>query len=311
MGLISKIEDKLSGNKHHDEKTSQYSTDGRTSLNEQSSHPNTDSTSYTGHGASHHAGSSQPHSSSGHDSRAANDLRHPVQSTTGHSNDGYGAETGGYKTRATEPVDPTSTKGQNAMANATSGGQMPRSYDYGDSNTYAGDQSVDRSRHGGITNSGNGSGFRSGHHSSLEDPSAIPTAGGRKVGDVGSEIDQHHYGRDAAVTGGAGALGAGAYDQHERGSHGLSSHVPGSRHHEGQSSTHGQDPYQSSGLSSAQQYGGVGSGRDPHDQHTSTSGHHAGGLTGGVPVPTEKKVGGAYEAGYRDAMAHLEADRQR
>ncbi|KAK5113522.1 hypothetical protein LTR62_003391 [Meristemomyces frigidus] len=174
-------------------------------------------------------------------SSRAHELRHPVQSSAGSAgqygsstmpgsyahgtnvdNDGYGAQTSGYKTTPLEAVDPRSTKGQNAMYNAT-----PSSGNYGtSSNDYAGNSSLDndinRSRTGGITNSmSTGTGNRTGGGYNLENPDAIPTAGGEKVGGLDSGLsdssrpghNEHHYGRDAGLVGGAGALGAGAYEE--------------------------------------------------------------------------------------------------
>ncbi|EMD00117.1 hypothetical protein BAUCODRAFT_30578 [Baudoinia panamericana UAMH 10762] len=96
----------------------------------------------------------------------------------------------------------------------------------------------------------------------------------------------HHYGRDAAVAGGLGSAGAGAYE-HEK--HHGQHHQGGLPHrpHEGASNTSYGQP---------QGQGAIGGG--------SGTGLTASGL------PTEKKLGGAYEAGYRDAMAHIEAERK-
>jgi len=105
----------------------------------------------------------------------------------------------------------------------------------------------------------------------------------------GQQQRQHHPIRDAALAGGAGA-GAGALAGEGHGHHG----------HHGQ----GQHPYGDSQGYGGQQDPTYGSGSG----NTSSAPGSAGGLGGQSGIPTEKKLGGAYEAGYRDAMQHLEAE---
>ncbi|KAI6832884.1 hypothetical protein KC332_g6506 [Hortaea werneckii] len=275
-------------------------------------------------------------SSTGRSSRT-DDLRHPVGSA---GSKGYGGST---------------TDG------AASGSGLPVDRDgYGVSD-------VPRSRGGGVTNDSKG--FSSGPQSSLENRDSIPTAGGRVPGSNGGD---HHYGRDAAMVGGAGAAGAGAY---EYGKHGG----------EAETGSLGRDTSGSSrqpGMSSAST-GGYGSSAEPgmrnpssganvsgggyapvgttgssytNDPARDAAAHHdryggpvaAGGATGGMTdgmgrsgptassdsthprmssetgssggygqgghgLTPEKKlgtaVGNAYESGYRDAMAHMAAER--
>ncbi|WPH04419.1 Hypothetical protein R9X50_00731000 [Acrodontium crateriforme] len=89
---------------------------------------------------------------------------------------------------------------------------------------------VARSRIGGIHNSHNtnSAGLKSGPHEHLENPSAIPVAGGERVGTnvdenapMGSthQHNQHHYGRDAGIIGGIGAAGLGAHELNKNREH--------------------------------------------------------------------------------------------
>ncbi|KAI7298263.1 hypothetical protein KC315_g18124, partial [Hortaea werneckii] len=119
--------------------------------------------------------------------------------------DAYGSSTGGSSRTddLRHPVGSAGSKGYGGSNTdgATSGSGLPRDRDgYGVSN-------VPRSRGGGVTNESKG--FSSGPQSSLENRNSIPTAGGRVPGSSGGD---HHYGRDAAMVGGAGAAGAGAYE---------------------------------------------------------------------------------------------------
>lgn len=251
-------------------------------------------------------------------------------------NDGYGGQSGSDKMRPNEAMDPYSIKGQQAAAAAHHG--------------HRGHEGLDEQsggRQGGLTGSrddgygrneeyGRGDEFGRGGHSSRENHNAIPTAGGEKLGGgYGDSSDRHHhgrdsdrhhgsdkdhhYGRDAA---GAGAVGAGAYEMEKKhhGKHDRHDPMMEGRGQQGQGMPN--EPYDQ---------GMGGSDRHRHGHHNGASGMGAGGLSGqqgagygqnempsqGQPgggmaggVPTEKKMGGAYEAGYRDAMQHLQAERQ-
>ncbi|KAI6881376.1 hypothetical protein KC360_g6093 [Hortaea werneckii] len=273
--------------------------------------------------------------------------------------DAYGSSTGASSRTddLRHPVGSAGSKGYGGSATdgTKSGSGLPVDRDgYGFSD-------VPRSRGGGVTNESKG--FSSGPQSSLENRDSIPTAGGRVPGSGGGD---HHYGRDAAMVGGAGAAGAGAYEY-------------GKHRGEPETASLGRDAYGSSTTSrqpgmSSTSAGGYGSSSEPGARNVSGSGygpagttgssytndpardaaaHHdryggpvAGGTMGGMTdgvgrsgttkssdsahprmssetgssggpighgVAPEKKlgtaVGNAYEAGYRDAMAHMAAER--
>lgn len=148
-----------------------------------------------------------------------------------------------------QPFNPYSSKGQQIAANAGSGNTTHTGTTHAGTthtgNTYGASQGraeagdigsrrdadhpeVRRTQGGGISNSVTDTSFNSGPHSHLENRDAVPTAGGHKVGSGASsnmpgsfdnyddssstQHGQHHYGRDAAVAGGAGAAGYGAYE---------------------------------------------------------------------------------------------------
>lgn len=223
MGLIEKIEEKLGGGKSDEKKLEKQEK-------QELKHEN----------AGHKGGMSGLGGSSGQGSRMQ-DMQHPIGTATtsgqgygsgGYRDDGYGGQPSGQKTQASQPYDPFSSKGQSIAAAAA-----PDTTHYGtdDSRLYSDDSNPSRSKHGGIMNSSNEpQQLHSGPHSRLENQDAIPTAGGEKVGGLGerSGQKQHHFGRDAAVAGGVGATGAGAYEaeKHHRNHPGQSG-----QHHLGQS----------------------------------------------------------------------------
>ncbi|KAK5125092.1 hypothetical protein LTR85_000766 [Meristemomyces frigidus] len=221
MGLMDRIENKLSGSgKHQSEKQAekeyeQYGTGSQGGKmsgldNKATGHgtSNNNSTSEYGNNGSGMGGLNQGmsnlntgnNSNSGTGGSRTHDLRHPIQSSQGKDYGGsdsqaynsgaqsgvnrdgyggqdYGSESGGRnKMQANHAMDPYSTKGQNAAYEAAEGGRGPQS--------------------------------------SIENQNAIPTAGGRELGNPGES--GHHYGRDATVGGGAGAAGLGAYEAEKR-----------------------------------------------------------------------------------------------
>ncbi|KAH9827883.1 hypothetical protein Tdes44962_MAKER09576 [Teratosphaeria destructans] len=206
------------------------------------------------------AGAAGADLSSGGGSRS-HDLRHPVgsgghsgyipptgsavdnpmypgnggQRVTSGSSQGSGA--GLNKTQAREPYDPYSSAGQRTAADAapnvgSAGYSGPgQAITHEQPRTSYDEQGVPRTAHGGVANSAtqpatvNDRNFISGPTSYISNPEAVPTAGGRTLGDG----QDSHTGRDAAL--GAGAAGAGAYGLHEEQKHG---HHHG---HHGQSSS--------------------------------------------------------------------------
>jgi len=241
----------------------------------------------------------------GNPGRRSQDGAYPPMGREGYQNmehDGYGQTNTTHKTHAINPVDPRTTKGQNAMADAShhnQGGYGPtgengRDYD-----------NVDRSQHGGIKEKLHLGG------SNKHDDDAIPIAGGQKVG---SGANDHHYGRDAAMAGGAAGLGEHehrrrsnerqhgreGYDQsgssssgrndnqHHYGrdaaitggvaSMGLHEH---NKHNDRDERHHGRDAYDQSG-SSSDRYGGQSGGTYPQDNSYGDNSRHGGSGLGGM-----------------------------
>lgn len=132
-------------------------------------------------------------------------------------------------------------------------------------------------RHGGVGVGKQTGGLVGGPHSRQENHGSIPTAGGAKVGSGGTEpVGSSHVG----LTGSHGGL---------TGSHG------------GLTGSHGRDPYE---PHAAEHSGATGT---HHIGTGSGLGHGTSGFPGGHQggIPTERKMGGAYEAGYRDAVEHV------
>ncbi|KAI7552314.1 hypothetical protein KC331_g1963 [Hortaea werneckii] len=190
--------------------------------------------------------------------------------------DAYGSSTGGGSSRTDDlrhPVGSSGSKGYGGSATdgTTSGSGLPVDRDgYGVSD-------VPRSRGGGVTNDSKG--FSSGPQSSLENRDSIPTAGGRVPGSSGGD---HHYGRDAAMVGGAGAAGAGAYEY-------------GKHRGEPETGSLGRDTYGSSTTSrqpgmSSTSAGGYGSSAEPEMRNTS----------GGAYGSSTSGYGSAGEPGMRN-----------
>ncbi|KAK0934506.1 hypothetical protein LTR29_013916 [Friedmanniomyces endolithicus] len=210
-------------------------------------------------------------------------LRHPVQNAAGRANEGQYAQPGSYgsgvnnldpnndgygsserqKLQAHDPVDPRSIRGQNAIYDNS---------DRADKHNF-----LHRDHHGsGKSNDQDLSNQMGG--TSLENRDAIPTAGGEKLGGLGSNTDRerypsqtHHYGRDAAL--GAGAIGVG---EHER-----------RRHHDGETMSGGlgsgneRDQQQHHYGRDAALAGGAGAGAiglEEHERRKHAGGERMGGL---------------------------------
>nr|POE63661.1 hypothetical protein CFP56_04564 [Quercus suber] len=142
------------------------------------------------------------------------------------------------KVRANAPYDPYSTAGQKAAFDAnTKSGSNTASASHGlGSRSAIDDRETTSTRHGSDNST-----INTGPRQALENKDAIPTAGGEKLGGAsgpkqgyetrggsttgGSYIDEsssgarHHHdshaGRDAALSGGAGAYGSGKSGHHE------------------------------------------------------------------------------------------------
>ena len=116
---------------------------------------------------------------------------------------------------------------------------------------------------------------------------------------------QHHYGRDGAMAGGAGtAGGVGAYEM--RKDQQQSRTMPQSHSDDYQHMTTGnqqpQDTYMNRSAADGQY--------EPQSGHSMGDSTMGGAPTSGGPEGLEqaKKVSGAYESGYRDAMEHMNAE---
>ncbi|KAK1050759.1 hypothetical protein LTR74_016950 [Friedmanniomyces endolithicus] len=214
-------------------------------------------------------------------------LRHPVQNAAGRANEGQYAQPGSYgsgnnnldpnndgygsserqKLQANDPVDPRSIRGQNAIYDNS---------DRADKHNF-----LHRDHHGSRKSNDQDLSNQMGR-TSLENRDAIPTAGGEKLGGLGSNTDRerypsqtHHYGRDAAL--GAGAIGVG---EHERRKHhdgetmsgGLGSGNEREREREQQQHHYGRD---------AALAGGAGAGAiglEEHERRKHAGGERMGGL---------------------------------
>ncbi|KAK1811194.1 hypothetical protein LTR12_014449 [Friedmanniomyces endolithicus] len=218
-------------------------------------------------------------------------LRHPVQSAAGRANDGQYAQAGSYgsgsnnldpnndgygssgrqKLQAQDPVDPRSIRGQNAIYDNS---------DRADKHNF-----LHRDHQGSGKSNDQDLSSQMGR-TSLENRDAIPTAGGEKLGGLGSGTDRerypsqpHHYGRDAAL--GAGAIGVGEHERrkHDAGgetmSGGLGSESERERQYGQQQHHYGRD---------AALAGGAGAGAiglEEHERRKHTGGERMGGLGSG------------------------------
>ncbi|KAK5164955.1 uncharacterized protein LTR77_009620 [Saxophila tyrrhenica] len=317
MGLISKIEDKLSGSKSSDNQ--QYESKESSSSGNASTHQHPVSGSTSGP-----TGTAVPSNSSGSTSAAGRDgygmqptdtrrndysgqssnrdprtadypthssrtADYPSQSTShsthpggystttrseapaGYSNDPRTTTTTNTTSSSSprQPYDPYSSRGQRAAAAAAhEHGMSPTT---GGSRAPYADAETSRSQQAGIASGSRGYGpeyINSAPHAS--------SGGQQDLSSISGGDSRHHYGRDAAMAGGVGAGGVGAYEYGK----------------------HQQQP----GSSSTQNYSRPGeyAGRASAEQTMPMS---AGAGSGGIDHA--KKMGGAYEAGYRDGMEHM------
>lgn len=259
--------------------------------------------------------------------------------TGGYGTSGYGSSTrtgprdttsGGYGSGSRQPYDPYSSKGQTTAANTASG------YPGGSTTSredYANDPNVPRSREGGVMNPGS--------HASSRNPDAIPTAGGQTVGSSGdpysttssgradpysstttssrgvdpynspSQTSSGHPIRDAALTSGAGAAGAGAagYGASRMGGDERSAQDPSVAYGQHNTSTNPQDvSYMNRSSGGGAMESSTVSGMGSSTQAMGTTGSSGMADNSSMPGMDPKKMGGAYEAGYRDAMEHAKAE---
>ena len=372
MGLISKIEDKLSGSSSSDQNKLEKSNYGSVGSNTTGGTSSTTSkiqnpissgdrsgptgsaidpstgnvhSSYaqdtsrsgvpsnypqntSGYTSSSGAPSSYPQNTSGYTSTSGatdrmpgsyvNDETHIPSSTTSTS-----------RTGPNQPYDPYSSRGQETAARAGTTSSTSRTME---------DPSMSRSRDGGIMNEQSDP-----RYTSQTDPrytsQTSPTSG---------TTSSHHYGRDAALGAGAlGAGGAGAYEMNR--DKPPTQPLTSSTGHHGQTGQYQDDSYTQqsqprgahdpsmAGMQQSQyggsqdpsmsriqqsQYGGAQdslmSGAGPgittagsHMPGSPTTGGNAsaGAVTGESPGLTQaRKMGGAYEAGYKDAMEHMQQE---
>ncbi|KAK3686967.1 hypothetical protein LTR37_019269 [Vermiconidia calcicola] len=247
----------------------------------------------------------------------------------GFDDDHTGGTSSGTASGAHQPMNPYSSKGQQAAADASS-----RNY-----SRPSGEDPNSRSTHEGIREQtadhrypygSDSPGTTTGNHSSRDQPTSsapqhIQQSGqhnyGREGPTSGGQYDtqsssQHNYGRDAAMAGGAGAGGVGAYEL-------------GKQHHSQPDQKHS-GAYTQTGSSHAPElpYRSAGGAQHGSDDRYGTSDRHMGGGTGpsaghlgasSMGRSSRDKSPGSiqarkqgeayergYEAGYRDAMEHYQ-----
>ena len=304
MGLISKIEDKLSSNKDDKYERQNYdSNTGSTGTTSKLQHPISSSSGGT-YGTSTGNTSGKEYGRYPQDeSRYTNTMQDRVPGSHITQNESHvptHTTTTSTSTR-TEPrqaYDPYSSKGQEAAARGTTG--IGSSHDrHGEHYGVTGrdEASHVRSKDGGILN--HSSDQRHGDQRYTDDRYAS-----HQISSNSPTTGQHHYGRDAAMAGGAGAAGLGAYEV-------------GKDHPSSQPLTAnpGQQQYQDVSYMQQPQH-------NVHQaQHSSRDASMAGGamepgamgsqgqMPGESPGLTQaRKMGGAYEAGYKDAMEHMQKE---
>ena len=345
MGLISKIEDKLSGSNKNEEQSKLSKGNSDYS----SSDANGGGTSKFQNPISS-AGGSSNYDSSGYD--------HQMSSASGVSRDGYGAssdntssgmtsgmtssDTSNYSAGPRQPYDPYSRKGQQTAADAATP-VSTKNY----SRPSADDPSVARTSGGGIANQTTDQRYGAQRYGDQHYTSGSqPTITGQSASPPDAYPEeqtssQHHYGRDAAM--GAGALGAGGAGAYAMGKSSSSSQsyddprqTSGSYNDPSMSQQRSTGGYPQTTSSNPQDvsYMNKSSAGDPYQSDVRRSAEHPsmGGATGpmssgaGVGAMSSdsmgssgagesglhpsKKMGGAYEAGYRDAMEHMKAEMQ-
>jgi hypothetical protein len=285
MGLISKIEDKLTGAKHepnYDSGTTSNTTSSNASKlqNPISSGAGPTGTAVSGtsrdgygssgltsgHTGNTASGQSSSTSPAGHTTQTSSSIN-PSTTTSTHTTTNSDRQT----------YDPYSSKGQSS---AMSTGVPPLSNTSGTRAAYE-DPSIARGHQGGILNSSQGYGNPS---ASQQQPSSTTSSATRQPETSASvqpgmtqpqtTSSSHHYGRDAGIVGGAGAAGVGAYEMGK---------------HSGQTSSSSAGYPTDHATSPSHQYTpGTATSTAPGANPGSTSAAHGQGM------------GAAYEAGYRD-----------
>ena len=194
-----------------------------------------------------------------------------------------------------QPYDPYSQKGQQtAAAGPMPGSGTSQTQNY--SRPTGEDPSISRSKYGGVSNQMDQQRYTS-DGTTTSDPYQSQ-----------STTSQHHYGRDAAIVDGVGAGGVGAYEL--------------GQHQQTESRTVPQyqtSAYPQTGQQQDVSYMNRSTGGAQYEPETRRSVEDPS-LASGAGVPSEsaglaqaKKMGGAYESGYRDgyrdAMEHVNAQR--
>ena len=218
-----------------------------------------------------------------------------------------------------QPYDPYSSKGQQRAADAVTGGSSgtSRSQAQNFSRNNYDDSSVARSKHGGIVNQNEDPRYTSG----TTGGQSYDNSSGTTSGSQPTSTPHHHYGRDAALAGGLGAGGVGAYEMGRSHDHNTTSQNPSSSRYTSGNTNQPQDvsymnqSADAAPISSADQYAGRSSTEKPDMAGSTASMGTAGtsSTTGGGSsehpgLSQARKMGGAYEAGYRDAMEHMKSE---
>lgn len=289
MGLINKIEDKLGSHKN-DTTTTDSKHSNSSGLNSSSDNYNTTTGSHNTGATGHQPGlSSGTGMGSSAGTTGGSSLRHPVQSAEneyGRSNAPGSYPTGSSGTGSHIPGT-SNTGGSHVPGSSTAGYGGPggiSSRDHAGVGGYGTETHPslrEQERMGGAGYTGPASHTIGPHNSdtaNVLDPRVQPdprvqhgahTTSGPHQSDLANRADprvdsdrsnQHHYGRDAALAGGAGT--AAAYGAEHHGHH--------DHHGSHTSPREPYDPYSSSGQRTAAQ-------RQPEDEYGRT-GHHTGGI---------------------------------
>lgn len=338
MGLISKIEDKVKGNSSDQNKLEKEPYESSSS-GSRLQHPISSSDGGP-------TGSAVGKDGYGPQTGSTSD-KYGTSDTYGSKSDTYGGQSGsygnqpdtytskqGYTGSATSNRMPGEFEPRGEMRSTTSGHTPNQPYDpYSPKGqmTAADGQPTSQTQNFSRTSP------QSGSHNTSTIPSSNQPLSSSNRGDDRYEsqsTSQHHYGRDAAMAGGVGAGGVGAYEieKHQQNQ----SSVP-----QGTSTSHrhGDDSY-TERSSGGQQYGQqYGPGRSA-EERSMESGVGSGGMSGeSAGLSHAKKMvsptdtthnqavvgqqphlktladihhqGGAYERGYQDAMDHMKAEMQK
>jgi hypothetical protein len=314
MGLINKIEDKLSSNKSSNTEPQTYESNSSGAPSNIrhpiSSNQGTSPTVGATNTADRDGYGTQPSkynttTNSGYGQQPGSYQTDTRTAPTGHGNDTMPTTTTNTTTSTNtdqrQYYDPYSRKGQQTAASAATDryGMSPST---GNNTSPNADANVARSHRGGVLNSNDDPRYGTQHHGN------VSATGNQDMGTMSGEpASRHHYGRDAGMGAGAGAAGVGAYEMGKSDRH--PQEAGDSRYpREGDTSRYPQEMGTSNhpNYSHVQPAGG-------HVGATNATGHLGGGsgMENSMQAPTQaQKMSQAYEAGYKDAVEHMKKEHQ-